>query len=144
MTDVRAARPGDAAALARLATQLGYPADEDAIAQRLAATAADDVGISLVALAADGGVCGFARALPQHFVVEAPFVELAALVVADAVRGQGVGAALLARVEAWAREQGFAEVRVRSNVIRGRAHRFYRREGYVEDKRQVVFSKPMG
>ncbi|MGH8110577.1 MAG: GNAT family N-acetyltransferase [Rhodanobacteraceae bacterium] len=144
MTDVRAARPGDAAALAGLATQLGYPADEGAVARRLSAIVGDDVGISLVALAADGSVCGFARALPQHFVVEESFVELAALVVADAVRGLGVGAALLARVEAWAREQGFFDVRVRSNVIRGRAHRFYLREGYVEAKRQVVFSKPTG
>jgi hypothetical protein len=48
---------------------------------------------------------------------------------------------LLAAAEAWAREQGFASMRVRSNVLRERAHRFYLREGYLEKKRQAVFLK---
>ena len=65
----------------------------------------------------------------------------AALVVADAARGQGVGAALLHAVEAWARQQGYGTLYVRSNVVRGRAHHFYLREGYVEVKRQAVFRK---
>jgi hypothetical protein len=34
-------------------------------------------------------------------------------------------------------------MRVRSNVIRERAHEFYKREGYAEKKRQVVFEKSL-
>jgi hypothetical protein len=34
-------------------------------------------------------------------------------------------------------------MRVRSNVIRERAHRFYLREGYAEKKRQAVFLKQL-
>lgn len=143
MTRVRAAQVADAAAIAALSGQLGYPADAATIVQRLAAAGAADPGVSLVAEDAAGAVCGFARALPQHFIAEPPFVELAALVVADGARGGGVGRALLAAVEAWARQHGFALLYVRSNVIRERAHRFYLREGYVEKKRQAVFCKPL-
>lgn len=143
MTRVRATQASDAAALAALSGQLGYPTDAGAIVQRLAAAGAADPGVSLVAEDAHGVVCGFARALPQHFITEEPFVELAALVVDDVARGSGVGRALLAAVEAWARQQGFAGLYVRSNVIRERAHRFYLREGYIERKRQAVFFKPL-
>jgi len=64
--------------------------------------------------------------------------------VLDAARSLGVGARLLAAAEAWSRDAGFARMRVRSNVVRERAHRFYVREGYVERKRQVVFEKDLG
>lgn len=141
---IRPAQASDAASLASLAVQLGHAATDAAtVAQRLAATGATDFGISLVAEDAQGVVRGFARAMPQHFVVDAPFVELAALVVDDAARGSGVGKALLAAVEAWARQHGFPGVYVRSNVIRERAHRFYLREGYAESKRQAVFFKAL-
>ena len=61
--------------------------------------------------------------------------------VAVTVRSAGVGAALLAAAEDWARAQGFATMRVRSNVIRERAHRFYEREGYMRIKAQAMFRK---
>lgn len=141
VTRIREASPDDAEALAALSAQLGYEADATAVAQRLRDIAGDDGGLSLVAESADGRVAGFARALVQHFVVDEAFVELAALVVDDAARSAGVGTALLAAVEAWARERGYASVHVRSNVIRERAHRFYLREGYIEKKRQAVFVK---
>lgn len=51
------------------------------------------------------------------------------------------GAMPLAATEAWTCEQGFASVRVRSNVLRERAHRFCLREGCIEKKRQAVFLK---
>ncbi len=144
MTHIRSAHESDAAALASLAVQLEHAATDAAmILQRLAAAGTADPGVSLVAEDARGAVCGFARALPQHFITEAPFVELAALVVDDAARGSGVGKALLAAVETWARRQGFPGLYVRSNVIRERAHRFYLREGYVERKRQAVFFKAL-
>lgn len=141
VTRIREASPDDAEALSALSAQLGYEADATAVAQRLRDIAGDDGGLSLVAESADGRVAGFARALVQHFVVDEAFVELAALVVDDAARSAGVGTALLAAVEEWARERGYASVHVRSNVIRERAHRFYLREGYIEKKRQAVFVK---
>ncbi len=79
--------------------------------------------------------------MPRLQLEEPPFAELAGLVVADSARGIGIGAALLAAAEAWARAAGFALMRVRSNVVRERAHRFYEREGYCRVKAQAVFHK---
>ena len=123
-----------------LCGQLGYPAEAAVILRRLDGLAAEH-GVVLVAVDPAGAACGFAHAEPRHLLIAEPFVELAALVVSEGARGSGAGASLLAAVEAWTRGQGIASVRVRSNVLRERAHRFYLREGYVERKRQAVFLK---
>jgi GNAT superfamily N-acetyltransferase len=143
VTTIRAASPADAGALADLSTQLGYPADARTITRRLRDIYACRGGVVLVALDPHDEAVGFAHALPQHFLIADAFVELAGLVVAETARGGGVGDALLRAVEAWAREQGFGSVRVRSNVVREHAHRFYLREGYAEQKRQAVFVKQL-
>ena len=139
---IRPARSDDAAALAELSTQLGYPAAADTLNQRLERVRGDGVGEVFVATV-DGRVLGWTHVVPRLHLEEVPFAELAGLVVADGARGAGVGAALLSAAEHWAREHGFAQFRVRSNVVRERAHRFYLREGYVERKRQVVFDKAL-
>jgi|SRR6185312_3616626 len=141
MTTIRVATPADADELGRLSGQLGYPADAPAILRRLDGVAAQHAGVVLVAVDPQGGLGGFAHVEPRHLLIAEPFAELAALVVSETVRGQRVGSDLLAAAEAWAREQGFASMRVRSNVLRDRAHRFYLREGYTEKKRQAVFLK---
>jgi GNAT superfamily N-acetyltransferase len=141
---IRMARSEDAAALAQLSTQLGYPADAGTIAARHARVRAADVGEVFVAADAQGNVIGWAHVVPRLHLEEIPFAELAGLVVADTARSAGVGARLLAAAETWAKQHGFTRLRVRSNVVRERAHRFYLREGYAERKRQVVFEKDLG
>ncbi|MGH8191571.1 MAG: GNAT family N-acetyltransferase, partial [Rhodanobacteraceae bacterium] len=103
---VRGATAGDADALACLAGQLGYPTDAEAVTRRLDEIVANDAGIVLIAVDPQGAVCGFAHARPERSVITEPFVDLAALVVAESARGAGVGKALLAAVEAWVRQQG--------------------------------------
>jgi GNAT superfamily N-acetyltransferase len=138
---IREASSDDAGVLATLADQLGYPADASAIAGRLDGIAAHGDGIVLVAESADGVVTGWAQVSLQRHLVHDARAELIGLIVAEGTRGQGVGVALLRAVEAWSREHGLAELVVRSNVVRERAHRFYLREGYVEEKRQAVFTR---
>lgn len=138
---VRAAVPADAATLASLTGQLGYPIDAATMAQRLQGIADAGPGVVLVATGIDGNVAGYAHALVQHFTFVEPFVELAALVVDETVRRDGVGAALLRAIEDWTREAGVAAVYVRSALRRERAHLFYQREGYRENLRQAVFVK---
>ncbi len=143
MTTIRVASPADAGELAMLCGQLGYPADAPAIARRLEGVTSHHAGTVLVAVAPRGGLAGFGHVETRRLLIAEPFAELTALVVSESARGQRVGSALLAATEAWAREQGLASMRVRSNVIRERAHRFYLREGYVEKKRQAVFLKQL-
>lgn len=140
---IRPARDGDVAALAALSTQLGYPTDVPEMRERFARIRAQNIGAVLVAVDAASTVVGWTHVVERFHLEDEPFVELAGLVVDENIRGAGVGAALLRAAEAWARVQGHDRLRVRSNVVRGRAHAFYVREGYVERKRQAVFEKPL-
>ena len=143
-TTIRRADDGDVDALAELSHQLGYPTGVEAMRARLTRVRQTGNGEVFVAVDATGRVIGWTHVVPRLQLEEMPFAELAGLVVADAARGAGVGALLLDSAEQWARGNGFARLRVRSNVVRERAHRFYLREGYRERKRQVVFDKELG
>ena len=70
-----------------------------------------------------------------------PHAEITGFVVGSDFRSQRIGEQLLARAEAWARERNVKSVRLRSNVIRDRAHAFYLREGYEHYKSQKAFRK---
>jgi GNAT superfamily N-acetyltransferase len=70
-----------------------------------------------------------------------PRAEIAALVVTEKSRSQGVGKALVARAEIWAQEKNLNLIRVRSGIKRLDAHRFYKREGYELSKTSNVFVK---
>ncbi|MFC4819326.1 GNAT family N-acetyltransferase [Dokdonella ginsengisoli] len=144
MTTIRNARNYDAPALAELCGQLGYPATRQQIVARLAAIEADPAGRVLVAEDAEGRVVGWLHVAQQAHLVDDEVAEILGLVVAEPVRGGGVGAGLLCAAETWARERGATQVRVRSRMERERAHGFYERAGYRRSKTQHVFAKPLG
>jgi PhnO protein len=54
-----------------------------------------------------------------------------------------VGKLLLEAAVGWAAEQGYGKLRVRSNVVREEAHRFYEREGFQRIKTQAVFDRKL-
>lgn len=141
---IRLAHEDDVAMLASLSVELGYPSDGETMRERLRLVGTGVAGAVFVAVDSGGRVLGWTHVAPRLNLEEAPFAELAGLIVGDGARGGGVGAQLLHAAEDWARTHGYAKLRVRSNVVRERAHRFYRREGYLERKRQVVFDKPLG
>ena len=138
---IRAAEIADAVALADLSTQLGYPADAEALRRRLHRIREENVGEVFVAIDTDNHVVGWTHVVPRLILEEEPYGELAGLIVSENARSAGVGLALLRAAQTWARDRGLAIFKVRSNVIRERAHRFYLREGYTERKRQVVFER---
>lgn len=138
---IRAARPEDAAVIAVLATQLGYPNTPEEIATRLRDVLAQPGSTVLVAADEDGTVIGYGHVFGAHRVDSDPFAEIGALVVDATRRGRGTGAALVAAMEAWAIEHGYRELRVRSNVVRERAHAFYDRLGFGRVKRQQIFAR---
>lgn len=140
---IREAGPSDAAGIAALSGQLGYPAAEDEIRGRLESILTGNDGLVLVA-EIDGAAAGWMHVSGARTVEQVACAEVRGLVVDEAMRGRGVGRALMAAAERWARDEGYALVRVRSNVIRDGAHRFYRRLGYDETKRQAVFAKRVG
>lgn len=98
---------------------------------------------ALFVAVADGRLAGWLQvSFPRIFETPAS-AEIAGLVVDEDRRGAGIGPLLLAAAESWARDRGCRAIRVRSNVVRERAHRFYEREGYGRIKTQRVFEKPL-
>jgi len=141
---VRPAVAEDAAALAELATLLGYPAGAIELARRLAGLgASNDDGVFVASDDALGVVGWIHVSLLRHLESD-PYAEIVGLVVGEGARGAGVGAGLVDAARGWARERGLTRIDVRSNVVREDAHRFYVREGFREVKRQVVMTLRLG
>lgn len=136
---IRRAIPTDAEAITQLAGQLGYTVTPEAVRERLRLAA---TGLQAVFVAEqEGAVVGWLQVVGSVAVQSTPYAEIVGLVTEAACRGQGIGAALLDQAEAWARRRGYASMRVRSNVSRDAAHRFYPRQGYRLAKTQHVYDK---
>lgn len=143
MRPPRQAGADDAAEIARLAGELGYPADAPVMAVRLDALMADPRRCVYV-IEGDGRLAGWI-AVERRLSLEAgERVEITGLVVDGAARRGGVGRALVATAEAWAKGQGIDIVVVRSNVQRQASHPFYEELGYVRKKSQHVYAKRLG
>lgn len=137
---VRLAAAADAPAVALLAAELGYPTNRVQVEERLAAIAATTSQVVLVA-ELDGLVVGWLEVVEMLRVESGRFGEITGLVVTSAHRGAGVGGVLVEAAWAWCAARGLAELRVRSNVVRSDAHRFYRRLGFAVTKTQVVLRR---
>ena len=138
MPVVRPYGPADLPRLVELSEVLGYPLEAEELFERVGLLDDDDL---LVVGEVDAVVVGFASARLDDHVAEGPAVEVVALVVDPAAQRRGVAAALMAAVEAWARDCGRGVLRLRSNVVREAAHRFYTGEGFEVVKRSTVFEK---
>lgn len=134
MTDLpgmalRAATPADAARIAELFTDEGYPVTPSAIDARLARFA-DDASRVLVA-DAEGVVIGFvAFHVMPRFEHDDVAVRVLALVVDAGARERGVGRSLLAEVERIAVQTGAAFVEVTAGHHRPDARHLYESMGY--------------
>jgi GNAT superfamily N-acetyltransferase len=140
---VRRARAADLSQLAPLCEQLGYPSKVEDVGRRLAGIESSHEHAVFVAEAAGSSLAGFISVFVMRTLESNPFVEIGALVVDEAWRSRGVGEQLVEQAEQWARENGCVLVRVRSNVIRDRAHKFYERLGFEHYKTQKAFRKTL-
>ncbi|UOE45668.1 GNAT family N-acetyltransferase [Agromyces larvae] len=131
---IRRTVPEDAALIAPLLGQLGYPTAPAALAARLERAADDDDDPSWIAVDdATHAAVGFAAAhCFAPFELDGPVSELTALVVDDGARRAGIGRALVATFEAWAEARGCVRMSVATSFRRTDAHRFYERLGYVQ------------
>ena len=122
---VRPARPSDAAAIAGLFAQLGYPRT----AAEVAAGIDDDDQWCLVA-EDDGHVVGVAVVVVRRQLHQGALVgSLDSLVVDETCRGGGVGRRLVDAAIALVAELGARRLEVHSNFRRPDAHRFYFQPG---------------
>jgi len=140
---VRAAVADDAGPIAALSGELGYPAGEPRVRETLGRVlGAPDQRVFVAE--AGGRVCGWLQAHSCEVLESGLRVEVMGLVVSPAMRRRGVGRALMARAEAWAREASAGCVVVRSNTRRTESHAFYPSIGYAPTKTQAVYRKSLG
>ncbi|MFL6427214.1 MAG: GNAT family N-acetyltransferase [Acidobacteriaceae bacterium] len=140
--NIRLLRPEDADAVLRLSAELGYPADRESMLRRIEQIAGEANRAVLVACL-DGQVVGWIDlSLEYHLQID-PVALIGGLVVYETVRNRGIGRELCEAAEDWARGRGVTLMRVRSNVIRERAHAFYLRDGYARVKTSAVFEKAL-
>jgi GNAT superfamily N-acetyltransferase len=132
---IRAGVLDDAAALAPLLGELGYPADADRVRERLKrlldGSGNDGSDVVVVACREDGDVVGL---LALHRFTglhdDASVGLITALVVTERARGLGVGKRLVDRAIETAREWGCGRLLVTTHVRRAGAHAFYERIGF--------------
>ena len=133
----------DAAELAGLTSELGYPSSIADIERRLPSLLASPEHLVLVGVDVDDRVLAWLHAVVCCQLESDVFVEVAGLVVAATHCGRGFGSRLLNQAEQWAMKAGARVVRVRSNVLRESAHGFYVRGGYILAKTSHLFIKAL-
>lgn len=135
---IREARRGDAAAMAPLIGELGYPSSAEQVEKRLERLLALPGAVILVA-AEGAGLLGVAAvqdlAVLHH---DGNFAQLMLLVVAAAARRRGVGRALVEASERWARDRGCVRLLVATNLRRADAHAFYEELGFEHTSRRYT------
>jgi N-acetylglutamate synthase-like GNAT family acetyltransferase len=142
---VRRAARDDAARVAELLTELGYPVGADEVGERLEYWLPDPASRVLVA-ERGGQVVG---CISLHVI---PFLErtgrwlrIESLVVETGQRRTGTGRALLEAAEVLAREWGCLRIEVTSRRSRADAHAFYRNQGFIDIcVRSGRFTKELG
>jgi ribosomal protein S18 acetylase RimI-like enzyme len=139
MVEIRDAGPDDAAELAELLGQLGYPTEAGAVGRRLERLAAS--GVDRVFVAVDGGVVGVVSVhVSRSLEYDGDAAKISAVVVDERRRGTGVGRALIDTAEAEARARGCEVLWLTTAEHRAGAHAFYRALGFEETGRRFARS----
>ena len=137
---IRQMRSEDAAPVAALTTQLGYPANEDAIRRRIDLIK-DRPDARLFVAVHGNTVVGWLHVQAICSLESDTRAEIWGLVVSESVRGTGVGRRLVEAAEEWAIVRGLGVMSLRSNQLRTGAHKFYEHLGYTVAKTQSAFRK---
>jgi uncharacterized protein YbbK (DUF523 family)/GNAT superfamily N-acetyltransferase len=140
---IRPARLEDCEELARLAAELGYPCDEAEVRQRISKYL---VGQDMVIIVAQlgSGLAGWTSVeIIERFYLP-PFAEISGFVVDGRFRGEGIGRLIMSEAELWAASKGVGLLKLKTNVTRQGAHRFYERLGFEKTKEQYIYSKEIG
>ena len=133
----------DAEVVARLLTHLGHPTEAGVVSSRLRAVLSEG-GAAFLQVDESGRALGF-FSVARHFVLHAagPVGLITSLVVAEDARRLGVGRAMVAAAQEWARDAGCVRLNVTSGEHRPDAHSFYPACGMAYSGRRFSVSLPL-
>lgn len=135
---IRPAQTGDAADVAALLQELGYPCSSEEAGERIVRVLQEPRMFLLLA-ETDNQVCGLlALDILYSIARGSDQARITALVVAGRCARQGIGRQLLREAEAIARQARVARVEVTTNARREGAHAFYQGCGYGEGSRHFI------
>jgi GNAT superfamily N-acetyltransferase len=136
--EIRSANEGDVAAMTALLAANGFDHPTNALLVRERFHALLEAGDEILVAVFGSVVIGMVTLHRTPFLHRKPDGRIVSLVVAEAHRGRGVGARLVAAAEATLRAQGCGRVEVTSGDRRDRAHAFYVRAGYRAESKRFV------
>ena len=139
--NTRKATLDDAADIARLASELGYPSKVEQCHARLQGLLLSSEHRVLVACDALNIVVGWIHVYLAYHLESDPFAEIGGLVVSADYQKSGLGTMLITEVENWLKKSGIKKLRVRSRTERDDAKIFYKKMGFDLSKQQNVFDK---
>jgi N-acetylglutamate synthase-like GNAT family acetyltransferase len=150
MPSIRHAEPADANRITELYRQLVSNTAISVQAERISAIS-EDAKTALFVCALDGQVEGSALVCLCADVMfdSQPFAVVENIIVNEAVRGKGLGAALLRHIEAFCLAKNCSKIMLLSASQRERAHHFFEQAGFTgTSKRGFVkyrsqFQSPM-
>jgi GNAT superfamily N-acetyltransferase len=137
---VRQATSDDAPSIARLSSQLGYPASDVEMHGRVCSLLNSPTHAVYVATS-ESSVLGWVTGELRLSLETGPRAEITGLVVDATARRVGIGRALVASIEQWALRNRVNMVLVRSNVARAESHPFYAQLGYDQVKTQHSYRR---
>jgi GNAT superfamily N-acetyltransferase len=136
---VRAMQDDDLPLVRQLNFQLGYSGTIKQIRARFEGVR-QQPGQGLFVAVLGERLVGWLHVQSHRSLESEPYAEIAGMIVDREERRLGVGRALIERAGAWAKEQQHATVRVRSNVQREEAAKFYPALGFEMIKTQHNYS----
>ena len=140
---IREAKEQDCVAISKISyDDLGYECSYELVAQRLR-NLDQQREVVLVAVI-DENVVGYVYAEIYNVLYFESMVNVLGLVVSSQYRRQGIGKALICKVENWAKSLDIKFIRLNSGATRKDAHAFYRALGFNNEKEQLRFIKCIG
>ncbi|MBL4593583.1 MAG: GNAT family N-acetyltransferase [Flavobacteriales bacterium] len=137
---IRNIEEADASRIAELNQELGYQTSPSLVERQLKTILSERNHHGYVAIN-DNQIVGYIHGFISIRLTTEPFAEIGGLIVNEDFRNRGIGRQLVDHFEKQIKD--VENIRVRCNVNRNPAHKFYLTLNYIEKKEQKIFEKKL-
>lgn len=140
MVSIRRVSISDYKDIYMLNKELGYLYEEEKVRKKIKYIIENKKDIILVAYI-NNNIIGYIHGSEYELLYSDSLINILVFVVKESYRKNGVGTALIDKLEEIAIEKKYSGIRLVSGIDREDAHRFYERNGYIYRKEQKNFIK---